>query len=218
MKVNEFFENEYLVAGNTYDNFVFENCPKDFLLYAKSRLMQSDGDAKPCVVCLSKEQEDLVSRTLDNCAEDFQKKILARDFITAMVVKQMLDKDRQQDDYAFVCRQIAAFVNNDFDIVKQLHADSFMPFDVKRLQREVGKIELSFILDSTQNVYLQQAINIFVSSREPYSVKIFTNNESLPTYYDPNGNTIECPHDFMRRDVNDFLEEQTADKAIDKEQ
>ena len=212
MKVNEFFEKEYLVAGNTYDNFVFENCPKDFLQYAKSRLLQSDGEVKPCVVCLSKEQEDLVSKTLDNCAEDFQKKILARDFITAMVVKQMLDKDCQSDDYEFVCRQIAAFANNDFETVKQLHAESFMPHDVKRLQRDVGKIELSFVLDSTQNVYLQQAINIFVSSREPYSVKIFTNNETLPTYYDPNGNLIECPHDFMRRDVNNFLEERTIAK------
>ena len=31
MKVDKNFENEYLVSGNTYDNFIFENFPKEFL-------------------------------------------------------------------------------------------------------------------------------------------------------------------------------------------
>ena len=31
MKINEWFDAEYLISGNTADNSVFENCSTDFL-------------------------------------------------------------------------------------------------------------------------------------------------------------------------------------------
>ena len=79
------------------------------------------------------------------------------------------------------------------------------------MAKELGKIELSFILEDAENKYFQQAVNLFISSREPYSVKIFTNNDRLVTYYDLNGNIIECPHDFMRRDVSEFIERECCE-------
>ncbi len=207
MKINEYFENEFLVAGNTYDNFIFENCPNEFLSIAKAKLKESREGVKSVVICISREQERCIEQTINNCQEDFQKKILARDIITALIVRELLQyKSEKVEKINFVNSQISAFMHNDFEKVKEFHALSFMPHDVKKLHGELGGIELSFILQDTQNKILQQAINIFVSSREPYSVKIFTNSEKLPTYYDVNGNFIECPHDFMRRDVNDFIE------------
>lgn len=207
MKINEYFENEFLVAGNTYDNFIFENCPNEFLSIAKAKLKEVRGGVKSIVICISREQERCIEQTINNCQEDFQKKILARDIITALIVRELLQyKSEKQENINFLNLQISAFMHNDFEKVKEFHALSFMPHDVKKLHGKLGGIELSFILQDTQNKILQQAINIFVSSREPYSVKIFTNSEKLPTYYDVNGNLIECPHDFMRRDVNDFIE------------
>ena len=211
MKVNEFFEKEYLIVGNTYDNFIFENCPNDFLQYAKSRLVQSGGEVKSCLVCLDRRQEEFVEEIFKNC-DELQKKILARDLIVALIMKEILNDDPQSESYKFVCQQIKAFMLNDFDTVKNMHVKSFMPYDIKRVAKSIGKIELSFVLDGTLNKYLQSAINIFISSREPYSVKIFTNKERLSTYYDVNGNLIECPHDFMRRDVNKFIEENIVEK------
>lgn len=208
MKINEFFEKEYLVAGNTYDNFIFENCPNEFLEFAKTRLVKGGGEVKSCVVCLNKQTEKLVEQTLNNFNEDLQKKILARDFITAVVIKNLLNDNQNLELYNFACQQIDAFKNNDFDGVKSMHAQSFMPHDVAKIAKDIGKIELTFILENTENKLLQQAINIFISSREPYSVKVFTNKERLSTYYDLNGNLIECPHDFMRRDVNEFVEKE----------
>ena len=207
MKINEYFENEFLVAGNTYDNFIFENCPNEFLSIAKAKLKEGCSGAKSIVICISREQERCIEQTINNCQEDFQKKILARDIITALIVRDLLQyKCEKQEKINFLNLQISAFMHNDFEKVKEFHALSFMPHDVKKLHSELGGIELSFVLQDTQSKILQQAINIFVSSREPYSVKIFTNSEKLPTYYDVNGNLIECPHDFMRRDVNDFIE------------
>jgi hypothetical protein len=57
MKIDKYFMSQYLVAGNTYDNFIFENCPNGFLCLAKSKLNESEGEVKPCIVCLNREQE-----------------------------------------------------------------------------------------------------------------------------------------------------------------
>lgn len=208
MKINEFFEKEYLVAGNTYDNFIFENCPNEFLKLAKQKIIKSNGEVKPCVVYLNKEQEELLEKILNNFSEEYHKKVLARDFITAMVMKELLKyKTQEHNSKEFVSQQITAFYQNNIEKVKGLHCKSFMPYDVNKIAKSLGKIELTFILEGTKNIYLQQAINVFVSSREPYSVKIITNNKNLATYYDLDGNIIECPHDFMRRDVNRFIEQ-----------
>lgn len=34
-------------------------------------------------------------------------------------------------------------------------------------------------------------------------------NDRLVSYYDQAGNIIESPHDFMRRDVNKFIESES---------
>ena len=175
MKINSFFEKEYLIAGNTYDNFIFENCPKDFLRFAKNKLKKSGTEAKSCVVYLNKDIEKCIEQTLNNFNEELHKKILARDFITAVVIKGLLRyKNEKQEIINFINSQISAFIQNDFQKVKQLHMQSFMPQDIKRIAKKIGKIELAFILEDMQNLHLQQAINIFISSREPYSIKIFT--------------------------------------------
>ncbi len=211
MKLNEYFESEYLTAGRTYDNFVFEQCSNEFLKAAKLRLGKSREDVKSCVVCLDRIKELGAEKTLEYCEEEFQKKLLARDFIMALIFKELLKhKTNEQESIEFVDAQLDAFSRGDFETAKHMHSSSFMPHDVKQMAKELGKIELSFILEATENKYFQQAVNVFISSREPYSVKIFTNNDRLLTYYDLNGNLIECPHDFMRRDVSEFIERESC--------
>ncbi len=213
MRVDEYFERQYLTAGNTYDNFIFENCPEEFLGYAKKTLSKKGEDTSPCVVSIDREQEELLEKTLGSFNEDFQRQVLARDYVTASVVDKLLKyTDREQELKDFVKSQIQAFMQGDSDRVRDMHGESLTPYDVRRLSRRVGKIEVDFILNGTRNKFLQQAINLFVSSREPYSVKIFTSSKSLPTYYDTSGNLIECPHDYMRRDVNEFISGITTEK------
>ena len=74
------------------------------------------------------------------------------------------------------------------------------------------KFELNIFLDNTQNIYLQQAINNFISSREPFSVKLFATQERLSTYCDQLGNFIQSPHDYMNMNVNKFIENVDLEK------
>lgn len=218
MEVNKNFENEYLVSGNTYDNFIFENCPKEFLGYAREKLSQSNNDITPCVVNIDGKIDRLVGNTLNNFDDDFHKKILARDFVTAMVVREILknfcDVEQSQE---LVEMQINGFLSNDPHCVKGLHPYSFLPYNVRTLSSSIGKIELDFILEDVQNKYIQQAINVFISSREPYSVKIFTSDEYLSSYYDLDGNLIQAPHDFMRRDIVQFINESEINALKEKQ-
>ena len=45
-----------------------------------------------------------------------------------------------------------------------------------------------------------------MSSRVPFSIKIFTNNEKIPSYTDSLGTLIECPHDYISIDANKLIE------------
>jgi len=216
MVINEYFKNEYLTAGNTYDNFIFEQCPDELLCIARESLSKSNDKVKSCVVSVGRGLEEKVEKIFDNCKEEFQKKILARDFVSAIILFELLKhKSSEKDAKSFVECQIDSFLNGNFEKVKELHSSTFMPSDISRFARNLGKIELSFVLDSTQNVYLQQAINDYIYSREPFSVKIFTNNDRLPSYCNLNGDFIECPHDYLRKNVNNLL---TQKSNLEKEQ
>lgn len=58
------------------------------------------------------------------------------------------------------------------------------------------KLELNILLNGCKNIYLQQAINKFVASRNPFVIKIFSNKE-LATHYTYDGQLIQCPHDYL---------------------
>ena len=207
MKINEYFESEYLTAGRTYDNFIFENCPKEFLAVAKEKLSVKDNGVKPCNVYLNREMEECFEKMLENEENDLRKKIKARDFICALITKEVLEGEDARGLLYFVATdEIEAILNGDYLKYLETRSFSLIPSDIRDFQKEIGKIELNFFLEDTKNPMLQRAINIFIASREPYSIKVFTNNERLPSYSEQNGNFIECPHDYMRRDVNCFIE------------
>ena len=212
MKINERVANEYLTVGRTYDNYVFENCSEEFLSQAKERLSNSAGGVKPCCVSLTKENDKVIEQVFKYCSEDFQKKLMARDYVVALIMRELL-AGTGKEEAEFIESQIEAFNNNYFDTLRSMHAQSFMPHDVKRVAKDFGKIELNVFLHGSKNKVLQQAVNIFISAREPYSVKLFTSQDRLSTYYDIDGNIIECPHDFMRRDARDFIVKEETEKG-----
>ena len=216
MKINEIFIRDYLTAGQTADNFIFENCPTKFLQEAEQLLKISANGVKSCVISIDTQAESSLNKVLEQCENSFQQKLLARDYVTALVIAQVLKTVPQEKESLIKNQQnIENLVSGDFNKAKSCHAECFMPHQVAKLAKQYGNIELNFFLQDISNVYLQQAVNLFVSSREPYSVKIFTNKATLCTYYDPMGNIIECPHDFMRRDVNKFIDIKTD---LEKEQ
>lgn len=208
MKINENFSNYYLTCGQTYDNFVFENCPKEFLRVAKKMLSKNSVDTKSCIIVLTRDDEVKVENVFEQCRDRLQQRILARDFVTSLVMREVLrGYSPRLSSFCEVNEQIKAFMENDFNKVKHFHSTSFFPSDVADMKSEVGKFELNIFLLNTENVELQRAINNFISSRTSYSIKLFTNNPQLASYTDQSGNYIQSPHDFMTRDVNDYIQE-----------
>ncbi len=216
MKINEYYEREYLTAGRTYDNYVIENCPKEFLDAAKEKLSVSNNGVKACNVTLTRELEEKFEKFLENEEDDLRQKIMARDFICALITKEVLAYERGYEYLLEVAiKEINAVTHDSYEEYKKTRSFSLIPSDIRDFQKEIGKIELNFFLEDTKNPLLQRAINIFIASREPYSIKVFTNNERLPSYCEQNGNFIECPHDYMRINVNSFIEK---DEETEKEQ
>ncbi|MBR4998854.1 MAG: hypothetical protein IKY10_03140 [Clostridia bacterium] len=204
--IDEMFKSEYLTPGQTYDNFIFENCSNEFLEKAFKYLSKEASLVKPCNVQITNLLAEKVEKTLENCKDNFQVDALARDYVTALVMKEALKNITQaKHKYNDLIEQINAFYENDFDKVKQFYMNSFFPYEVADFSKKINKIELNFFLIDMKSKTIQKAINNFISQRAPYSVKIFTNN-NLASYYDQCGNIIQPPHDYMTRNVNEFVE------------
>lgn len=203
--VEKNFKEQFLQCGRTYDNFIFENCPIEFLKLAEQSLAIGENGTYPCNIKVGKNEEKIIEKVFSNDINDYQKKILARYFITTLLVAELF-KNFDRQIYEELKQEIVEFKNNNFQQIKKNYLKSFMPFDIARISKKlVIEIELNVFLCDMKNVELQQAINNFIASREPYSVKIFSTNERLASYYDQNGNLIQSPHDYMTRNVYDFI-------------
>ena len=205
--INEYFKNEYLTPGQTYDNFVFENCSIEFLFEAKQLLEQStNNNCKSHIIELTNLEEQLIEQTLKKCKSNFQKNIISRDYICSLIMREILSKiPNTEDEIAELNRLISSIKSGDLNSSIDFHAISPMPYEITEIIKKNGNTELNFFLINNQNPFLQSAINNFLSARTPYSIKVFTNNTQLPSSTDQAGNLIQSPHDFMRRNINDYI-------------
>ena len=204
--IDEYFRSTYLTPGNTYDNFVFENCPEDFLIEAEHLLKNQTDNNIANIIKLTNLDERNIQQTLSQCKSDFQRIIISRDYICSLIMNEVLSKSpNTQKQLEKLSEFITATQNGDFNTVINLHSDCPMPFEITQLIKKYGNNELDIFLISNQDKFLQSAINNFLSARTPYSIKVFTNNEHLPSSTDQAGNLIQSPHDFIRKNVNDFI-------------
>lgn len=207
--IDKNFFYEYLMNGVNYtDNVMFLNCPTEFLNVAKEELSKNIAlkCIKPCCVKIDRDMEEKLEFHLKHCATDFQRQLIARDFVCTLIKREILKhyKDKNSEKH-MLNLAIQDYMDDEFYKVKNFHPFAPMPSDITQASKNLDRIELNLFLDNTQNVYVQQAINNFISSREPYSVKLFTNNINLPTYYDQLGTLIQAPHDYRNVDVNKHI-------------
>ena len=206
MKLEKFFIEEYLTPGQTRDNYIITNYPIELLQSTPDIIKQQQSTFKPCNIVITREEEKAIETTINTFPEQFIRDILARDYVCALIYHKLSQivpiKPSQQQ---IINDQLHAFLNNDHEAVKELHPHSIMPFDIDKHIKKTGNIELNIFLHNTENVDIQRAINLFISSRTPYSIKIFTNNERLPSYADSMGTLIESPHDFLTMNTNTII-------------
>jgi hypothetical protein len=207
IKINQSFVDSYHTPGITRDNFIFENCPKEFINAAKPLLSRQDSLAKSCVITFDETNEHEIETALNLFENDYHKKLVARDYVCTLILKELLNQTLQNNDIlGGLNTGLDAISKADKKGIMDYHMSAPMPYEITNFYREIAPFELNFILDGNKNIYVQQAINNFISSREPFSVKIFT-TKTLPTYLDQNKTPIENPHDYMKRNVQDFIEQ-----------
>lgn len=201
-RVDDYFKEEYLTCGRTRDNFIFLNCPQEFVYFANERLKQHANSKKSCCVLIDKKLKAKVEQILKKCKNELQTKIVARDFICTLILKQVLKgEEKAVERFLELKDGMSTFLDGDFDKYKENHHLYPFPLEITSAIKKYGDIELNIFLIDMQNIVLQQAINNFISSREPYSVKMFTTDDRLSTYLDQMGNRIEWPHDYMSVDM-----------------
>ena len=204
--LNPYFISYFLTCSQTYDNFVFTNCPIDLLRIAKEQLSIDNNDCNSCIVNISRNDEILLDNLFCKCTSSYQQKILARDYIDLLIMRELIKKTNDTSDLKQIELHINALMNGDLASAIEYHIEVPLPHDITNYIKENKKTEIDFFLHNTTNKIIQGAVNNFLSMRTPYPIKIFTNNERLPSYYDEACTPIECPHDYMTRNVYDFID------------
>lgn len=205
IKINDYFKNYYMTCGNTRDNFIFENCPLELIDLAQKGLSINSENKKPCNILITKKIENKLNRTLEKFESELQKKIIARIFFTSLFLRELIKLENKAEQLNFLEKGITSLLSENIENIKEYIINSPHPLDIEKAIKEIGEIELNIFLVDTENKFLQQAVNNYLSSRLPYSVKIFTNNEKLCTYYDQNGNFIQAPHDYINVNVYNYI-------------
>ena len=206
MEIKEYYKNEYLTCGKTYDNYIFTNCPIEFLKSAYQSLSQQTNEVKPINIKIDRRMEIKLEKLFGQCLSDFHKMIFARDFFNTLFMIQLLQGSADGSGvFSLYKKGKSVLLSGDYNKAKTYNVNAPIYLDIEREIKKHGKIELNIFLVGTENIYLQQAINNYISARTPYSIKVFTSCQYLPCYADQNGNLIECPHDYISQNPKDFI-------------
>ena len=207
--INSSFAKEYLESGNARDNMIFTSCPLEVMGQIYEYITSSPQNAIPCIIKLTNKDEQVVEKILNNCANEFQKNLLAQQFVTATILNTAMGFVEESESIKSkkqVCKDfLSAFYSGSFSQVVELYKDVPMAYQVNSFVKKYGKMDIDFFLYTTQNKDIQRAINNFVSARESYVVKVFTDNKFLPSYITQNQQRIESPHDYLSMNINNFL-------------
>lgn len=209
IQINHYYKNAYLTPGETHDNFVITSCPTHFMDLASKLLDDQTRSTTSVVIKITRQNETQFEKTI-HTASELQKRILSRDYICTLF-QLNLNKALGNSNSIMLNRSYSALISGNFEFAKSCHADCPMPYEIIDIIKRNHPIELNLFLYDTQNKFIQEAINSFLSSRLPLSIKVFTNNEFLPIYQDSSQNLIQSPHDFMTININRFLEEEQSE-------
>lgn len=204
MENNRYIIEQYLTPGMTRDNFIFEDCTRDFLSLAYNKLLETHNRTKSLCLYLSGEDDSFIIDKLQECDSSQQKQILCSEYILQSIMNvAMHNEPEYYKESKALNKRIKLFKNGMMSVADFCLGSDYLFEDLQNIFKSNKRIEINFFLDNITNVDLQKAINNYISSRTPYSVKIFSNNK-LCTHYDGAGNIIQSPHDYMSIYKNSF--------------
>ena len=154
IKVNEYFKNEYLTCGKTRDNFIFENCPAELIKIAQKELSVHANSTKSCLITINSDTESQLEQIFDQCATDFQRKLLARAFFDSIFYHILIKSDPTMSKQKILIEQgIFSMLQGNFEKSKDFYLQSPTPLDLQETIKKVGKVELNvFLINSADNL------------------------------------------------------------------
>lgn len=184
------------IIDNKYsDNYIIFNFPKELMEQAKNIL--SKTSTNNCFISLDSEIEKKLENTLNNFSNKIHKDIICRDLLITLFMKELTkDSEHQQK---FLENGINVILSGDNTKIKDYHSHCPTYHDISKTIKL--PLVLNIFLSDTKNIYLQRAINNYISSREPFSIRIFSNQSKFSTYYDQAGNIIQPIHDFRQLNI-----------------
>ena len=202
--INKTFIDGYLTCGATYDNFIFDKCSLEVMKFAISNLSKTQSETfKSVNLCFSSADKAMMDKIASCCDNDYQKNLLAGSYFNLKYMLGILNvfgEKRSEFKKQDLIDIIKTFSSGRLDLAIDCYRRSPSNYDINVITKKVPKFELNIFCLGEQNKYLQMAINNYISSRLPYSIKLFTNSDRLSTYFTSSGEFMQSPHDYLSID------------------
>ena len=214
--INKTFVENYLTCGATYDNYIFERCPKDVMLFAGKFSKKTQNDkCKAVNLCFTPADKVFVDKLVDNFKDEYRKKIIAGSYFNLKFMLGIIGTfgdEKCKFKKETLINVIKDFSSTSVDDILNAYLKAPLSFDIDVAVKKIPKFELNIFCFSKQNIYLQMAMNDYISYRLPYSIKLFTDSERLCTYFTSTGGFMQAPHDYLSMDINKFMEREVEEQ------
>ena len=193
---NQMKELKEMLNDQSSDNYVFFGFPKQMSEPAKV-ILGKNKNAKSCFITIDAEMEEKLNVTLDGFTNDKHKDIICRDLFVTLFMKELTkDSEENQTYQGFLDKGLDMILSGDCELAKDYHTFCPMPLELSKMIKKNLPIVLNVFLVDANNINLQRALNNYIGSKEPYSIRIFSTQKKFPCYYDQAGNAIQTINDF----------------------
>lgn len=196
LMITEMKQLKEILNDQTSDNYVFFGFPKEMTEPAKL-ILNKNKESKSCFITIDAEMEAKLNETLNGFTNDKHKDIICRDLFVTLFMKELTKDSTENQTYQdFLEKGLDMILSGDSQIAKEYHSFCPMPLELTKMIKKNLPMVLNVFLIDAKNVHLQRALNNYIGSREPYSIRVFSTQRKFPSYYDQSGNAIQTIHDF----------------------
>lgn len=176
-------------AGRRNSHTLFTHISEAKMKKVVRCLKKHDKDSLNCFVSFNEKDVNFINKITSKFKE-YQKIIVARAYVNTKILKCILD-DCINDSLIDVSKDdaIVKETNRLLDIIysadtKEIEKNiaNFPEMNLIQLELELHRdLDLNILLINAENELLQRPINDYLSLRNPYPIKVFTNSISVAT-------------------------------------
>ena len=221
--LSDFVKNNYLTFSSIgSDHEIYFNTPAELMPEIKRTLTkQMKENTNLATITFTADESNQIESILidyDNfdintpsrINPNYQKRVMASALIRCKLMLAILESKKDLQETSMSSAELRQIIQGLTSCSREERIQAYINapshYDIEDMIKRGQKTHLAIFEDNVNCSILQGAINDYIGSRTPYSIKLFTSSNNLSNSYDSNGNLISPVHDYRAIYLDRFLD------------